>query len=170
MSVKNIDRYIKDLSNDDKKVRQSACDNLESEGVRLTAADLDTLKKAVKAVQNASSNDSDRNVRKKADSAYQALSAYQKKLESPSQAPSSSTPSWGSTSAQSDQGKTKTPQKEGEPNPALEVILAETLNGTLSLTGELQTESIQTTGVMKVKNLSASKSDGEILIVSLCIK
>ena len=157
MSVKNIERYIKDLSNDDKKVRQSACDNLESEGVRLTSADLDTLKKAVKAVQNASSNDSDRNVRKKADSAYQALSAYQKKLESQSQAASSSAPSWGSTSAQSDQVKSKTSQKEGEPNPALEVILAETLNGTLSLTGELQTDSIQTSGVMKVKNLSASE-------------
>jgi hypothetical protein len=152
MSVKNIERFIKDLSNDDKKVRQAACESLESEGQRLSASDIDVLKKAVKTLQNASNNDSDRGVKKKADSAYQTLSAYQKKLES-----QTTTPSWGSTSSEPQTKTPKTARKEGEPNPALEYILAETLNGTLSLTGELQSDSIQTTGIMKVKNLSNSE-------------
>ena len=156
MSAKNVERFLKDLSNNDKKVRQSACESLEAEGVRLTADDLDVLKKAVRSLQDASSNDSDRGTRRKADSAYQALSAHQRKLESQASAPS--TPSWGSTSSETpSSSSTRPPVKEGEPNPALELILAETLNGTLSLTGELQNESIQTTGVMKVKNLSSSE-------------
>ena len=156
MSAKNIERFLKDLSSDDKKVRQSACESLESEGVRLTVDDLDVLKKAVRSLQNASSNDSDRGTRRKADSAYQALSAHQKKLES--QSSSSGTPSWGSTtSEESPKSKSQVERKEGEPNPALELILAETLYGTLSLTGELKNESIQTTGVMKVKNISTAE-------------
>ncbi len=156
MSAKNIERFIKDLSNTDKKVRQNACESLESEGVRLTVENLDVLKKAVSAVQNVSSNDSDRGVRRKADTAYQVLSAHQKKIESPSSA--SNAPSWGSTSSDSPPKTSVQSQKKGgELNPALELILAETLNGTLSLTGELQNASIKTSGVMKVKNLSSAE-------------
>ena len=150
-----MERYLKDLSNKDKKTRQSACESLESEGVRLQIDDLDVLKKAVKALQNASSNDSDRGTRKKADSAYQTLSAHQRKLESPST--DSSAPSWGSTTSEEPQKSASSQRKEGEPNPALELILAETLNGTLSLTGELKEDSIQTTGIMKIKNLSGAE-------------
>ena len=140
------------MNNDDKKVRQSACESLESEGVRLTVDDLDVLKKAVQKMQDVSSNDKDRGVRRKASSAYDALSAHQQKLEKPA------TPSWGSTASDEPKSSTSGSQRqEGEPNPALEYILAETLNGTLSLTGELQSESIETTGVMKVKNLSSSE-------------
>lgn len=161
MSAKNIERFLKDLSSDDKKVRQNACESLESEGVRLTIDDLDVLKKAVRALQNASSNDSDRGTRRRADSAYQALSSHQKQLESQSGAShssSSETPSWGSTASdEPPKSKVSSDRKEGEPNPALELILAETLNGTLALTGELQNESIKTTGIMKVKNLSSDE-------------
>ncbi len=160
MSAKNIERFLKDLNNDDKKVRQSACESLESEGVRLSIDDLDVLKKAVKATQNAAANDSDRGTRKRADSAYQALSAHQQKLESRAKGqsePSAGAPSWGSTSSDEPPKSKVQERKEGEPSPALELILAETLNGTLSLAGELLEDSIQTTGVMKIKNLSASE-------------
>ena len=71
----------------------------------------------------------------------------------------SSTSDWESTGDQdvSSTSSSSYEAKGGEPKPALEYKIEETLNGTLTITGELDSESIETSGILKVKNFSSSE-------------
>lgn len=163
MSVKEIKKYIKDLSNKDKKIRQKSCESLEARGILLTNDESKLLNSAVNALEKAT-KDSDKNVKKKAESAYKTLYNHLQSIEKPESEPEPSTDSdWGSTTTEESPSTTSSTRTsssqplEGEPQPALEYILEETLNGTLAINGELISDSIETTGLLRLKNLNSSE-------------
>ena len=93
MSEKEINGYIKNLSDKDKKKRQEACENLEVRGLLLGNDQRDLLRSAVNAV-NKTRDDKERSVRRKADSAYRTLNNHLSSLESTSSR-------WGTSSDES---------------------------------------------------------------------
>ena len=106
MSENEIKKYIKNLSDDDKKVRQSACESLQARGILLTNNDMDVLQSAVKALKKAI-DDKDRGVRKRADEAHRTLSNHVRTVQQ------QSSTGWGSTAESASSSSTSYQAEEG---------------------------------------------------------